>query len=196
MIVRARAALKGRHFFWVFRATAIDDANPVSYKARVPGMPPFGHVPASGCGVVVEFSPDLMVLQAIPFLTVVAGLHLIIFKPMLAMLAEREKNIHGYRKEAELMQEEVDTKMSELEVKLAEARAEATAERGRLRQESLALEQQTIQAARTRAEGFLEEARQSLSQERAAAASQLRETAAELSEQIATSVLGRSVGGN
>jgi len=144
----------------------------------------------------VDISYELMALQAIPFLAVVVGLHLIIFKPMLAILAEREKNIHGYRKEAELMQEEVDAKMSELEVKLAEARSEATAERNRMHQESLALEQETIQAARTKAEGFLEEARNTLTEERIAATVQLRETAAGLSEDIAARVLGRSVGGN
>jgi len=144
----------------------------------------------------VEPSLTLIVLQTIPFLAVVLGLHLIIFKPMLAMLAEREKNIHGYRKEAELMQEEVDAKMDELEAKLTEARSEATIERNRLHQETLSLEQQTIQAARTKAEGFLEEARSSLAQERIAATLQLRETASALSEQIAATVLGRSVEGD
>jgi len=142
----------------------------------------------------VDISPELMALQTIPFLVVLAGLYLIIFKPMLAMLAEREKNIHGYRKEAELMQEEVDTKMLELEDKLTEARAEATAERARLRQESLSLEQETLQAARARAETALEAARDSLTQERSAASGQLRTSATDLSQQIATTVLGRSMG--
>tara|TARA_Y100001968_G_scaffold289925_1_gene293303 strand:- start:141 stop:575 length:435 start_codon:yes stop_codon:yes gene_type:complete len=144
----------------------------------------------------VEISPDLIALQTLPFLVVVAGLYFIIFKPMLAMLAEREKNIHGYRKEAELMQEEVDSKMNELEEKLNEARAEAMAERARLRQESLAMEQETLQQARGRAEAFLEEARSTLDEERAAAAVQLKETAEVLSKQIAGSVLGRAVEDN
>jgi F-type H+-transporting ATPase subunit b len=121
---------------------------------------------------------------------------LIIFKPMLAMLAEREKNIHGYRKEAELMQEEVTAKMGELEERLAEARVEAMAERSRLRQESLAMEQETLQAARSRAEAFLEEARESLSNERVDATKQLEEAAGVLSQQIASSVLGRPLEDN
>jgi len=144
----------------------------------------------------VDISLDLIALQTIPFLVVIAGLHLIIFKPMLAMLAEREKNIHGYRKEAELMQEEVDSKMAELEERLAEARVEAMAERGRLRQESLAMEQETLQAARSRAEAYLEEARATLTGERVAATEQLKETAGALSQQIASSVLGRPLEDN
>jgi F-type H+-transporting ATPase subunit b len=144
----------------------------------------------------VDISLELIALQTIPFLVVIAGLHLIIFKPMLAMLAEREKNIHGYRKEAELMQEEVTAKMGELEKRLAEARVEAMAERSRLRQESLAMEQETLQAARTRAEAFLEEARNSLSKERVDATKQLEEAAGALSKQIASSVLGRPLEDN
>jgi F-type H+-transporting ATPase subunit b len=144
----------------------------------------------------VDISLELIALQTIPFLVVIAGLHLIIFKPMLAMLAEREKNIHGYRKEAELMQEEVTAKMGELEERLAEARVEAMAERSRLRQESLAMEQETLQAARSRAEAFLEEARESLSNERVDATKQLEEAAGVLSQQIASSVLGRPLEDN
>lgn len=144
----------------------------------------------------MDISLELIALQTIPFLVVIAGLHLIIFKPMLAMLAEREKNIHGYRKEAELMQEEVTAKMGELEKRLAEARVEAMAERSRLRQESLAMEQETLQAARTRAEAFLEEARNSLSKERVDATKQLEEAAGALSKQIASSVLGRPLEDN
>ena len=144
----------------------------------------------------MDISLELIALQTIPFLVVIAGLHLIIFKPMLAMLAEREKNIHGYRKEAELMQEEVTAKMGELEERLAEARVEAMAERSRLRQESLAMEQETLQAARSRAEAFLEEARESLSNERVDATKQLEEAAGVLSQQIASSVLGRPLEDN
>lgn len=144
----------------------------------------------------MNISLDLIALQTIPFLIVIAGLHFIIFKPMLAMLAEREKNIHGYRKEAELMQEEVAVKMGELEEQLAEARVEAMAERSRLRQESLAMEQETLQAARTRAEAFLAEARESLSLDRADASKQLEAAAGALSKQIASSVLGRPLEDN
>jgi len=143
----------------------------------------------------VEVSALMIVLQAIPFVVAVGGLYLIIFKPMLAMLAERERSIHGYAKEAELLQEEVAGKMTELEDRLVEARAEATAERSRMRQEALNAEQETLSAARTRAEGILDEARAELARETDKASAELKATTAGLSLQIASNVLGRELEG-
>jgi len=137
----------------------------------------------------------MIVLQAVPFLVTVGGLYLIIFKPMLAMLAERERSIHGYATEAELLQEEVAGKMSELEDRLVEARAEATAERSRLRQEALDAEQATLQKARSHAEGILDEARGELAKESDKASQELKGTTAALSLQIASNVLGRELEG-
>ncbi|MBN94465.1 MAG: hypothetical protein CL928_10390 [Deltaproteobacteria bacterium] len=143
----------------------------------------------------MEVSALMIVLQAIPFVVAVGGLYLIIFKPMLAMLAERERSIHGYAKEAELLQEEVAGKMTELEDRLVEARAEATAERSRMRQEALNAEQETLSAARTRAEGILDEARAELARETDKASAELKATTAGLSLQIASNVLGRELEG-
>ncbi|MCP4872980.1 MAG: ATP synthase F0 subunit B [Proteobacteria bacterium] len=143
---------------------------------------------------LLGISGKLLLLQAVPFLLAVAGLHFIIFKPMLAMLAERERNITGFRKEAELLQEEVAGKLAELEERLAAARGEAAAERGRLRTEAAAAEQEILAAARGRAEAHLEEARATLAAEHAAASVQLEAHAAELSRSVASSVLGRQIG--
>lgn len=143
---------------------------------------------------LLGISGELLLLQTIPFLIALVGLHFIIFKPMLAMLAERERNIGGFRKEAELLQEEVATKLEELEGRLAEARVQAAAERGRLRVQATAAEQEIIGAARTKAEAILAEARERIAGERAAAAEQLEAQAVELSRTIAGGVLGREVG--
>jgi F-type H+-transporting ATPase subunit b len=137
----------------------------------------------------------MMVLQAIPFLVTLAGLHLIIFKPMLAMLAEREKNIHGFKREAELLQEEVSAKVTELETRLVEARAEASAERAKLRQEAAEAEGEILAAARAQADQLIGEARARIAEEREIASTQLRSSADTLSQQIAGAVLGRPVGG-
>ena len=144
----------------------------------------------------MDISLELMVLQAIPFLAVVAGLHLIIFKPMLAMLAAREKNISGFRHSAELMQEEVNAKLTELEDKLSDARLEAQAERAKLRQEAIAAEQELLKAARSRTDEILTEARKEIEAERETARAQLQSSATELSLRIAGTVLGRKVGEN
>ena len=142
---------------------------------------------------LLGISGSMILLQAIPFVVALVGLHVIIFKPMLAMLAEREKNIHGFRKEAELLQDELASKMAELDERLVGARAQAAAERGRLRAEVKTVEDGINARARAEADAILGEARQELEAATSAARSQLQSTAAELSEQIAASVLGRSL---
>lgn len=143
---------------------------------------------------LLGISGKMILLQAIPFLVTLIGLHFIIFKPVLALLAEREKNIHGFRKEAELLKEEVAGKMAELEERLGSARAEAAAERGRLRAEAVVAEQEIVGAARGRADKLIAEARAEVAAEYATASAQLEAHAAELSRVIATRVLGRDVG--
>ncbi len=143
---------------------------------------------------LLGISGKMILLQAIPFLIALIGLHFIIFKPVLALLAEREKNIHGFRKEADSLKDEVAAKMAELEERLASARAEAATERSRLRAEAVAAEQEILGAARGRAETLIAEARAEIAAESAAASAQLETHATELSRAIATRVLGREVG--
>ncbi len=145
---------------------------------------------------LLGISGSMILLQAIPFVVALVGLHVIIFKPMLAMLAERERNIHGFRKEAELLQDEVSGKLAELEERLAGARAEAGAERNRLRAEAKKAEDEILAAARAKADAALSEARATLESDTAAARTQLEATAAQLSRQIASTVLGRPMGDN
>ncbi len=136
---------------------------------------------------------SLILLQTIPFVLALVGLNALIFRPMLAMLAEREKNIHGFRKEAELLQDELASKMAELDERLAGARADASAERNRLRLESKVAEDAISARARAEADVILTDARARLEADAAAVRAELAGTAAELSQQIAASVLGRSL---
>ncbi len=136
---------------------------------------------------------SLIRLQTIPFVLALLGLNWLIFRPMLTMLAEREKNIHGYRKEAELLQGELDGKLSELDARLAAARAEASAERDRLRAESKVAEDAISARARAEADAILTEARAKLAADTVAARDSLAGAAADLSQQIAARVLGRSL---
>jgi F-type H+-transporting ATPase subunit b len=143
---------------------------------------------------LLGISGKMLLLQAIPFLIALVGLHYIILKPMLAMLAERERNISGFQKEAELLQEEVASKVTELEGRLTEARADAAVERSRLRAEAQAAEQEILAAARGRTEVLLADARAEIAAAHAAAAAQLEAQAVELSKSIANRILGRELG--
>ncbi len=136
---------------------------------------------------------SLILLQTIPFVIALLGLNALIFRPMLAMLAEREKNIHGFRKEAELLHDELASKVAELDERLAEARVQAAAERNRLRAEVKTAEDGISARARAEADVILAEARGKLEADTAAARTELQAAAAGLSQQIAATVLGRSL---
>ena len=61
--------------------------------------------------MIDEVTLEMVLLQLIPFLLTVFGLNAIILKPMLAHLAERERNIAGFKTEADALQDEVAAKV-------------------------------------------------------------------------------------
>jgi F-type H+-transporting ATPase subunit b len=146
--------------------------------------------------VIDEVTLDMVLIQLVPFLVTLLGLHYIIFKPMLAHLADRERNIDGFKREAALLQEEVAGKVGELEAKLSEAKAEAAVERASLRRDSKAAEAAVVGAAREASDGVLTEARAGIATEKAAASKELGLTARSLSTSIASTILGRKVAEN
>lgn len=145
---------------------------------------------------LLGISGPMVVLQAIPFLLVLVGLNQIIFQPMLKVLAEREKAIHGSSADAEGLEDEVAAKLAELEARVASAKAEANAERARLREATAAEEQTILDAAKAAANAELEIARGKLQGEVESAQAHLKAQSAAIAAQVADSILGRAVKGN
>lgn len=146
--------------------------------------------------MIDEVTLTNVLIQLVPFLVTLAGLHYIIFKPMLAHLADRERNIDGFKREADQLQGEVAGKMAELEEKLSAARAEAATERASLRKQSKEAEAQIVADARASADSMLGEARGRIAAEKESASKELEATAKTLSSNIAGTILGRPVAGN
>lgn len=141
----------------------------------------------------MEIDPTLILLQLIPFLVVLVGLYFIILKPMLKLLEEREKSIVLERRDAEDLEQEVDSKLAELDEKLARARSEANAERQKLREEIRQRDEKFIEQARGAADVLVGQARVQIAAERDAARKVLRDESETLAKEIASSVLGREV---
>ncbi len=141
----------------------------------------------------MEVDPLIALLTTIPFLITVFGLNMLVWKPTLALLAEREANIDGFLSEAERLTADAATRESELEAKLAEARARSIAERNRLRQAAQAAERELMDAAREAADARMTEARAALAADRDTARTELHATLGTLSVGIASAVLGRAV---
>lgn len=139
-------------------------------------------------------NPSLALALALPFLVTLFALWAILFKPLLGYLTEREHAVVHARHETEKLTHEITGRVSALETKLASAREEVTALRAAAR--SRAVEQQNviIAAARTEAEEKLQAAVVRIAGEQKAASAVMQESAVSLSRDIASRILGRSVG--
>lgn len=137
--------------------------------------------------------PDLVLtaLLMVPFLVLVAGMHFILYKPMLAYLDARGTATVGARKEAEALQARASERLAEWEAALAKAQAEVTEFRAERRAEAQANYQRIVAEARAAAESRLAEALATVRAESSAARAELEGQARLLSRDVAVSVLGR-----
>lgn len=137
--------------------------------------------------------PDLVLTAVLmaPFLALVAGMHFILYKPMLAYLDARAGATVGARKEAEALQARAGDRLAEWEAALARAQAEVTEFRSQRRAQAQAQYQRIVAEAREAAEARLGAALAALRDETVAARSELDGQARALSRDVAVSVLGR-----
>jgi F-type H+-transporting ATPase subunit b len=130
-----------------------------------------------------------LLLQAVNFLILVWLLRRFLYRPVLAVIAERQVATERVRSEAEAARQTAEAARQSLEEQrtalpaerdrlIAAARAEAEAERAAL-----------LEKARVDADHVLEEARKRLSDERAQALEALQSHAADLGTQLATRLL-------
>lgn len=134
-----------------------------------------------------------LLLWLAPFLVTLIGLHIILFKPMMSYLTERDAETIGARKAAAALNKEVDERLVTLNEKLKIAKAEASQIRADARVQGTAAGQKVIDAARAKAEKEVGEAVQRVQVERDTASQALKQSAETLSTDIAGHVLGRAL---
>jgi F-type H+-transporting ATPase subunit b len=137
--------------------------------------------------------PLQVVLNMLPFLVTIVGLYLIILKPMVDYLLEREAAIQGGHDEAARIEAEINTRMSEYELQLAHAREEVVALRAAKRTEAQAKYDEVISEARTEAEAQIASAVGEIGVAYNAASTQLKAMSGEIADKIANQVLGRTL---
>jgi F0F1-type ATP synthase membrane subunit b/b' len=137
--------------------------------------------------------PVLVVLQLFPLLVLMGGLHVILFKPMLAYLHERDRATAGARREAEDLAARAAARLLEYEAALEKARNEVAEFRAGRRAEAQKVHQDVVAAARKEADVRIAAAVTQIQVEAAQARSQLGATAHALAGEVASQVLGRPV---
>ena len=139
--------------------------------------------------------PDLetAILLTIPFLVTYVALHFILFKPLYAYLQERDRSVVTAREEARELSTRIENRTSSLEAKLQGAREEVAALRATARGHAREQEASIIEAARGEADEKVQAAVATIRVSQEEASATLRDTSKELSVEIASQVLGRSV---
>lgn len=120
-------------------------------------------------------------------------LNAVLYKPVLKILDERDKNIRGTKQEAEILEAELQKRLMDYEKSLNEAKARAQEERLRIRQEGLDKEREIIENARKDAHDSLLQAKTKLEDDTKSTLIRLKDESKVISKGIAERILDRKV---
>ena len=143
--------------------------------------------------MLLEIEPGLMIWTIVTFVVLLVVLRAVAWKPLLAMLAEREQRIQESLDQAERAKTDAQAAVEENRQAMAKARVDAqeTVARGREAAERLA--QDVRQRAEGQAEQMIEQASRTIQQEKDRAISELRRQVADLAIQAAGKVLDENL---
>ena len=143
--------------------------------------------------MLLEIEPGLMIWTIVTFVVLLVVLRAVAWKPLLAMLAEREQRIQESLDQAERAKTDAQAAVEENRQAMAKARVDAqeTVARGREAAERLA--QDVRQRAEVQAEQMIEQASRTIQQEKDRAISELRRQVADLAIQAAGKVLDENL---
>jgi len=131
--------------------------------------------------------------QLINFAVLLVALNFILFKPLRAIMREREQGISGAFSDSKAAQERAQVLLERYNISLAEAKQKAAAAYNTFYQQGLDTQRDMIAAERTRASELLDKARKEIAEAASAARGDLRKEADILSRDISTKLLGRAV---
>jgi F-type H+-transporting ATPase subunit b len=132
-------------------------------------------------------------LQAVPTVLIILLFYFILraifFKPLLAVMAERESRTVGVQKAAEVAQAAAAEKVKQYQEALKQARGQVYAEQEAARKKLLDERAAQLKEARTKASGEVSAGKERVAGELAAARRDVESTVAQLSAEIARRIL-------
>jgi len=155
-------------------------------------MTPLLAIAAAKAPPIIDLDSTVFLQLAI-FIIAALALSRFVFKPYLAIRAQRAAGIEGAREEAVRLKEEAESRLSDYETTFSGARAKANMERGKLQSEGVAREREILAAAREATQAALESSRTKLAADAAETRKQLEPRAQEIARSIARKILGREV---
>ena len=131
-------------------------------------------------------------IQLANFIILLIALNFILFKPMRAIMKEREEGIGGALADAKTAQERTQGLLEQYNISLADAKQKAAAAYNALYQQGLDAQRDMISAERTKASELLDKARKEIATAAATTRGDLRKEAEKLSQDISAKLLGRA----
>ncbi len=145
-----------------------------------------------GGGGLINLDRSLVV-QAINFLILLAILHRLLYRPLLAKMAERTAAIQESLDAARAAREEAARQLEENAARLRAAHAEAAAIREQALREAAEEQKRLVEAARAESERLVASARAQLEADTRRAREELRREVAELATAVAEKLVRRSL---
>lgn len=134
-----------------------------------------------------------LLVQLVNFLVLLIILNAILYKPILAIIAEREARIQGDRGKAEELGQKVQDQENRHQQELAKARQTAAQEKASLVAEAKKKEAEVLSKARNEAGSIVEDMKSSIQKEAAEVRSTLKAEMTPLAQSIAEKIMGRSM---
>jgi F-type H+-transporting ATPase subunit b len=134
-----------------------------------------------------------LLYQLINFIVLLVALNFILYKPVLAIMRERQQTIGGAFTDAKTAQEKMQSLLERYNVSLAEAKQKSTAAFNTLYQQGLDAQRDMIAAERAKAGELMDKARAEIVAASNAAKADLKKDAEKLAQDISVKLLGRAV---
>jgi F-type H+-transporting ATPase subunit b len=143
---------------------------------------------------MVTVIPDYTLwIQIVTFLILIFILNLLLYKPILAIIDRRKKQLEELENEIKLFKESVDKRAAEYDEKLKQAKTKASELKKEIIKEGDNQAKSIIDAVRNEIPLMTQEFQQKMDKEIQAARQILESQSRKLSLEIAEKVLGRSV---
>ncbi len=143
---------------------------------------------------MVTVIPDYtFFVQLANFLVLIIILNVLLFKPILKHLSERDTKIAKQHEDASGYAEKAQAIFQDFERELADARVKANQVYHSLQQEGMSRQRERLSQAKAEAQSMMEKARAQVSAESARAKETLEKEMAKLPGEIAAKLLGRPV---
>jgi F-type H+-transporting ATPase subunit b len=138
--------------------------------------------------------PDwTLFLQIANFIVLILVLNAVLYKPIRAILIERQKTINNFEKDIQTLRGDVADRDQTFQAKISEAKSKGLGEKEAMKEAAEAEEKRLIAELQEKAQADLEAVRATIAKEAEAARGQLNKQAEAFSGAIAEKILGRSV---